>query len=204
MAKKAKSSKKSKPAVSQVKKNVPQVADPQFIIIRCKRDDYIKAWNYMYLSDKKKYNVPMFDGINPSLNKAALASETDNFCVVAYDTKIVTDGFEYGKPVGIFCFVVTPSKIIGKQFVVDPDYQGNGLGKALLIECEMTLLEHGYSEYYIGCSKYSASILKNHWKTEPFLSDEVHDLFKFVVNLKRDNFNSLYKEIILDNSNLVC
>lgn len=173
-----------------------------FILKRCKREDYIKAWNVMYKTDKKIWNDPMFDGVNPALNKTPLGTETDNFCVVMYDSEIKVEEFEYGLPVGIFSFVITPRKIIGKQFVVNPNYQGKGLGKALLIENEKTLLENGYSEYYIGCSKCSAGIIKNYWGIEPYSSDVEGDLYKFNVNLKRENFNKLYEEIIINNSNI--
>lgn len=172
-----------------------------FIIERCKRETYIKAWNAMYLSDKKVFNSKMFDGINPSLNKQPLSTEIDNFCTVAYDSDVPMEGFKYGKPIGIFSFVITKRKIIGKQFVVHPDYQGKGLGKALLIENEKTLKDNGYEKYYIGCSTMSARILKS-WGIEPFSSDVEGDLYKFNVNLNRENFDRLYDEIIVKNPNI--
>lgn len=172
-----------------------------FIIERCKRKEYIEAWNKMYLSDKKVFNSEMFDGINPSLNKQPLSTEIDDFCTVAYDSDVPMEGFKYGKPIGIFSFVVTKRKIIGKQFVVHPDYQGKGLGKALLIENEKTLKDNGYEKYYIGCSAMSARIL-NSWGIEAFSSDVEGDLYKFNVNLNRENFDRLYDEIIVKNSNI--
>lgn len=180
-----------------------------FILVRCKREDYIKAWNYMYLSDKKKYNNnPLFDGVNPSLNKNPLKTEKENYCTVVYDKNVPTEGFEYGKPIGVFCFVVTNGNldnfrtIIGKQFLVDPDYHGKGLGKALLIECEKWLKEKGYLKYYIGCSQCSAGIYKKYWQLEPFSSDEKHDMYKFNVDLNRENFEKLYLENIMNRSDL--
>lgn len=167
---------------------------PNISIVRCKREEYIKAWNQMYLAEKSKFNVPLFDGINPSLNKKPLSSETDNFCVVAYDLDKPTIGFP-GKPVGIFCFVITPSKNIGKQFVVHPDYQKRGIGSALLLECEKTLKEHGFEKYYIGCSQYSAKIYKS-LGVEPFSSDEKQDLYKFQVDLNRETFDEQYDRLV--------
>lgn len=178
----------------------------KFTLLRCKRDDYIKAWNAMYLNNKKIWNNEMFEGINPSLNKTPLKTEIDNFCTVIFDSDKVNERgfekFEYGMPIGIFSFVVTPSKIIGKQFVVNPSYQGKGLGKALLIEAEKMLKEHGYEKYYIGCSKYSAGLLKKHWGIEPYSSDPTHNMYKFNVSLNRENFNKLYNEIIKDNNSI--
>ena len=168
----------------------------KYIIHRCKRDEYIKAWNNMYKSNKKGFNDSLYDGINPSLNKIALKTEVDNFCTVAYDTSIKDDEFSLGKPVGIFCFVVTKNKIIGKQYVVDPNYLRQGIGKALLIEAEKMLIENGYEWYYIGCSHCSAGIYKKYWNITPYQSDELHDLYKFNVNLKRENFNELYYKIM--------
>lgn len=177
-----------------------------FIIERCKREKYIKAWNAMYFADKKTWNSEMFDGVNPSLNKNPLGTETDNFCTVIYDAdrkgELGFEDFPYGVPVGIFSFVVTPRKIIGKQYVVHPNYQGKGLGKALLIENEKTLLDHGYNKYYIGCSQYSAGLIKKHWGIEPYSSDVEGDMYKFNVDLNRDNFNVLYNSIIVNNHNI--
>ena len=104
------------------------------LIQKGKREDYIKAWNYMYKQNKNTYNKdPLYIDINPSLNKIPLKTEINNFCTIAYDTEVKTDEFVYGKPVGIFSFVVTNSKTIGKQFVVAPDYSRKGIGKALLL-----------------------------------------------------------------------
>lgn len=174
--------------------------ESNFTIVHCKRDEYIKAWNYMYKHNKEGYRNSIYDGINPSLNKKPLGTEVDNFCTVVYDSSLdcKEDGFEYGRPCGIFCFIVTPTKIIGKQFVVDPDYLGKGLGKAILIENEKILRDHGYEWYYIGCSHCSAGIYKKYWNIEPYNSDDIHDLYKFDVELHRDNFKSLYKSIITD------
>lgn len=194
--KKNKKSSKSK----NVKKNkkamvAKETAKSRFVIKRCKREEYIRAWNHMYSTDKDKFNKnPIYDGVNPALNKVPLATETDNFCTVAYDTSIPTEGFEYGKPVGIFCFVVTPRKVIGKQFVVHPDYLGKGLGKALLLENEKTLIDNGFSWYYIGCSNMSARIMKSFGR-EPYSSDEEHDMYKFNVDLKDGNFDRIYNSV---------
>lgn len=175
-----------------------------FVILRCKRKEYIEAWNHMYLSDKNKFNKnPLFNGVNPSLNATALKTETDNFCTVIYDSSIPTEGFKYGKPVGVFSFVITPSKIIGKQFVVHPDYQGKGLGKALLIENEDALLDAGYSKYYIGCSNASASIIRKYWGIQPYSSDIEHDLYKFNVDLNRSNFGQNYIDSIINNPDIM-
>lgn len=170
------------------------------IIIRCKREEYIKAWNYMYKHNKKGFNSDLYDGINPSLNKIPLKTEINNFCTIAYDSifNCKDDGFEFGKPVGIFCFVVTPSKIIGKQYVVDPEYLRKGIGKALLLVNEKTLIDNGYEKYYIGCSHCSAGIYKNYLNIEPYDNDEKNDLYKFNINLKRDNFEENYKNFVLN------
>lgn len=168
------------------------------VIERCKREEYIKAWNYMYKADKKGFNTELYDGINPSLNKKPLNSEIDNFCTVAYDSDVKCEEFEHGRPVGIFSFVVTNSKIIGKQYVVTPEYLGKGIGKALLIVNEKTLLDNGYDKYYIGCSHCSAGLIRKYWEIEPYASDEEHDLYKFNVDLNRDNFDKLYNDIIVN------
>lgn len=172
----------------------------EIVIQRGKREDYIKAWNYMYKNNKKEFQQDIYDGVNPSLNKKPLGTEIDNFCTIAYDSDIdcKKDGFEFGLPVGIFCFVVTPSKIIGKQYIVSPNYIRKGIGKALLIECEKILKEHGYNKYYIGCSHCSAGIFKKYWKINPYNSDYEHDMYKFNIDLNRDNFDELYQSIMKD------
>lgn len=165
----------------------------------CKREDYIKAWNFMYFEDKNKWNKnPIFDGVNPSLNKTALATETDNFCIVAFDADKKTKEFKQGFPVGVFSFVVTPAKIIGKQFVVDPDYHKQGIGTAMILELENELIKNGYEKYYIGCSQFSAKIYKNRFGLEPFSSSVEHDMYKFNVDLKRSEFKSQYKKYVKD------
>jgi len=170
----------------------------RFVIQRGKREDYIKAWNYMYKRNKEGYKNPIYDGVNPALNKKPLDTETDNYCTIAYDADEKVEGFELGRPCGIFSFVVTPSKVIGKQFIVDPDYLGKGLGKALLIVNEKTLKDNGFTWYYIGCSHCSAGILKKYWNLTPYNSNEEHDMYKFNVDLNRDNFDELYNKIIKD------
>lgn len=178
----------------------------KIVIKRCKREEYIKAWNYMYKNDKKWFNGELYDGVNPSLNKKPLKTETDNFCVVAYDSEVdcKSDGFEYGLPVGIFSFVVTTKQVIGKQYIVGGEkYLNKGIGKAILLENEKTLIENGFEKYYIGCSHCSAGIYKKHFDIQPYNSDEEHDMFKFDVNLKRDNFEELYQKNIIDNENII-
>lgn len=175
--------------------------ETRFILQRCKREEYIKAWNHMYLSDKDAFNKnPLFDDINPSLNKVPLNSETDNFCTVIYDSTVdcSAEGFEYGKPVGIFSFVVTPRKVIGKQYVVHPSYHRMGLGKALLLENEKTLIENGYSWYYIGCSKCSSGLLKSFGRV-PYSEDVEGDMFKYNVDLgETSEFKELYNKYITE------
>lgn len=172
-----------------------------FIIQRCKREEYIKAWNYMYKHNKEGFNSELYDGVNPSLNKKPLGTETDNFCVVAYDSSIdcSSEGFNLGYPVGIFSFVVTPAKIIGKQYVVDNRYSRKGIGRALLLECEKCLIENGFDWYYIGCSHCSAGIYKKYLGIEPYSSDEEHDMFKFNVRLDRESFNKQYNDSVENN-----
>lgn len=179
--------------------------EPRFILVNCKRDDYIKAWNHMYKSKKDVFNHdPLYKDINPSLNKTPLKTETDNFCTVVYDSLIPTEGFTYGKPVGIFCFVITPSKNIGKQFVVHPDYTRKGLGKALLLEAIKTLIHNGYTNYYIGCSKCSSGIHKS-FGLIPYNEDFEHDMFKYNVDIYQGgdlDVADLYDKYVLQNKNI--
>lgn len=174
------------------------------ILHLCKREEYIEAWKAMYAADKKKWNDPMFADVNPMLNKAPLATEKDNFCVVAYvqvDDIMNNPEMPYGKPVGIFCMVVTERnssvKPIGKQFIVDPEYQGRGIGRAMLLVLEKELKSHGYTWYYIGCSKMSAGILKSFGQT-PYDSDVEGDLYKFNVDLTCDRFDDTYHQYVND------
>ena len=167
-----------------------------FIIHKCKRDEYIDAWVDIYKRKKKEINSnPLFDDVNPMLNRTPLKTETDNFCVVAYDTTIYNENFKYGTPVGVFSFVVTPNKVIGKQFAIDPDYHGRGLGKALLLANEKQLLDNGYNRYYIGCSHCSSGILLQ-WGETPYSEDVEHDMYKYWIDLPRDNMSHLYDAII--------
>lgn len=169
-----------------------------FFIHKCKRDEYISAWKDIYNRKKDKINSnPLFDEVNPMLNKTALKTEIDNYCVVAYDNSIYSENFKYGTPVGVFSFVVTNSKVIGKQFAVDPDYHGRGLGKALLLANEKQLLDHDIKRYYIGCSKCSSGILKQ-WGEVPYSENVEKDMFKYWIDLPRDNMSDLYKECITD------
>lgn len=166
------------------------------IVIKiCKREDYIKAWLFMYKNDKKTFNDPIYDGVNPMQNKTALKTEIDNWAAIAFDTSKKCEEFEYGTPVGIFSMVITKAKVIGKQFIVHKNYQGNGIGTALISALENKIYSCGYRWYYIGCSSMSARILRNKIKAEEFSSDEVHDLFKFNVDLDATNYLSRFKEI---------
>lgn len=173
-------------------------------IVIAKREEYIQAWNQMYKENKALFNLPMFDGINPSLNKKPLKTEIDNVAAIAYAPakndvgNIKGDAFDSDKlvPVGIFSFVITNSKIIGKQFVVNPDYQGQGIGKALVLSLEKELIEKGYETYYIGCSKMSAGIMKS-FGAVPYSEDFEHDMFKFNIDLKRANFKDQYDKFVL-------
>lgn len=177
----------------------------KFVLIRCKREEYIKAWNHMYRDKKEIFNKnPLYKDINPSLNKTPLKTEIDNFCTVIYDSSVKTEGFEYGKPVGIFCFVVTPNKVIGKQFVVHPDYTRQGLGKALLLENIVALCNNNYKSYYIGCSKCSSGIHKSFGLT-PYSEDFEHDMFKYNVDISRGgdmDVESLYEKYVINNPNI--
>ena len=178
----------------------------KIVIQRCKREEYIKAWNYMYKNNKEWFNSDLYDGVNPSLNKKPLGTEISNFCIVAYDSEIdcKADGFEYGLPMGIFSFVVTPRQIIGKQYVVGGEkYLGKGIGRAILLENEKNLLDNGFDKYYIGCSHCSAGIYRKHFNIEPYSSDEEHDLYKFNIDLKRDNFEELYRKNIIENDLII-
>jgi GNAT superfamily N-acetyltransferase len=169
----------------------------------CKREHYIEAWKAMYALDKKKWNDPMFDDVNPMLNKTPLGTEVENFCVVAYDGTVEGEQrvMGLGKPVGIFCMVVTERngkvKPIGKQFITDPEYQGKGIGKAMLLVLEKELKDHGHTWYYIGCSKMSAGILRQ-FGQEPYESDEAHDMYKFNVDLNCDGFGKVYQQLVND------
>lgn len=171
----------------------------------CKRERYVEAWKAMYFADKRKWNAPMFDGINPMLNKTPLATEIDNFCVVAIDTSVPFEGWN-GKPVGIFSMVVTKNgdrvKPIGKQFVVDPQYQGKGVGKAMLLALEKELKKVGHTWYYIGCSSMSKRLLES-LGAKPYGEDDQHDLYRFNVQLDRSDFDKQYEEYVLNRVDII-
>ena len=184
------------------------------IIKRCKRDEYNKAWEYMVeldVNNEYKNRKDIYNGINPSLNKEPLSSEIDNFCIVAYDSSIdcssYRDGnFVFGLPIGLFSFVITPRKVIGKQLLVNKNYFNQGIGKALLLENEKTLLDNGYDKYYICASKSLNNIYMNYWdNVEPFSVNEKSDIYKFNIDLKRDDlncFNKLYIDFVINNKNI--
>ena len=184
------------------------------IIRRCKREEYIKAWEYMVdldINNEYKTRPDIYRNINPYLNKEPLSSEIDNFCTIAYDNSIdcsdySNGNFEYGLPVGIFSFVVTKRKIIGKQLLVNKNYFNQGIGKALLLENEKTLLDNGYDKYYICASKPLNNIYIKYWKgVKPFFINDESDIYKFNIDLKRDNlecFNILYMTYIVNNKNI--
>lgn len=177
-----------------------------FLIRKCKRKEYIEAWREMYKNDKAGFNDPLYDGINPALNKTALKSEFYDFCVICYDRE-KPGSTEYGKPVGIFSFVCTPSKIIGKQYVVSKNYLRMGIGSAMLLVNEKQLIDNESnwidkypnlkSWYYIGCSSRSKGV---YFKLGiyPYSSSEEHDLYKFNVRLDREDWNEQYKKYVED------
>lgn len=173
-----------------------------YTLLICKRDKYIEAWKTMYKNNKNKFNTPMFDGINPMLNKAPLKTEIDNICAILYDNnnKIIDlYGNKTPLPIGIFSIVITNNnntiKLIGKQFIVDPDYQRKGLGKALLLSLEAELKKRGYNWYYIGCSSMSSRIQKQ-FGSIPYHSDNLHDLYKYNVDLNRIGFYEQYEKYL--------
>jgi len=172
---------------------------PRYVLVPCKREGYIRAWETMYDLDKKIWMQPMFDGINPALNKRPLSTEVDNFCVMACDANEPYPGYPAGKPVGIFSMVVTKRgeavKVIGKQYVVHPDHQRKGIGTAMMVELMQELMDNGYGWFYIGCSKMSASILKG-MGFVPYASDEVGDLYKFNVDLNAEQLEALRQQWI--------
>lgn len=174
----------------------------RFLIKKCKKDEYLRAWNQMYSEEKDLYNKnKLYDGINPSLLKKPLNTELDNFCVVAYDRSIECAGFP-GKPVGIFCLLSTKAKLIGKPLLVNPNYFRQGLGKALFLVNEKQAKENGFDWYYAGCSHCSAGILTKYWGLIPYSSSEEHDMYKFNIDLNRDNFDELYKKYVLEKEDL--
>lgn len=160
---------------------------PDFVLKICKRDMYSQAWKWMWENDKTSFKRPEFDGVNPALNRTALATETDNWCVVVFDRRCHTEEFDLGKPVGLFSFVITSTrggavKPIGKQWVVHPDYHGKGLGKAMLLALELKMLKEGYTWYYIGCSSMSTRVMRS-CGYEPYDENAEHDLNKFKVTM---------------------
>ena len=176
----------------------------KLVVKRGKREEYIKAWLYMYKADKEGFKDPIYDGVNPALNKKPLGTETDNFCTIVYDSEIDCKeyGFEYGRPVGIFCFVITPRQNIGKQYIVTKEYLGKGIGKILLLENEKLIKDNGFEKYYIGCSHCSAGIYKKYIGIEPYNSDEEHDMYKFNVDLNRNNFYEQYDKFVRNNKDV--
>lgn len=171
-----------------------------------KRERYIEAWLFMYKNDKKTFNEKMYDGVNPSENKNPLKTEINNFAVIAYDISIQNDEIKNhnfpGIPIGIFSMLITTRKNIGKQFIVHKNYQGQGIGTALLLILENELKKNGQEKYYIGCSSMSARILKK-LGNETFSDDDIHDLHKFNVDLNRHEFDSQYKKYVLDRFKIV-
>ena len=180
-----------------------------YTLLICKRDKYIEAWKTMYKNNKNKFNDPMFDGINPMLNKTPLKTEIDNVCAVLYDNNVEITDINNNKtslPIGIFSMIITKNnnnniKPIGKQFIVDPDYQRKGLGKALLLSLEMELKNKGYTWYYIGCSNMSSRIQKQ-FGAEPYQSDDTHDLYKYNINLNRESFNEQYNKYLKNRNDI--
>ena len=197
-----------------------------FIIRRCKRDEYIKAWREMYKREKEGFKNPIYDGINPALNKVPLKTEFDDYCVVCYDkgeNESITP-----IPVGLFSFVCTPTKIIGKQYVVAPSYLRKGIGIAMLLVNEEQLIDNQYkwvneefqtgqlgkekglhsyhpqleNWYYIGCSSRSKGVYKK-LGIEPYHSDVEGDLYKFKIRLDREEFDKQYKQYVIDKGFLV-
>ena len=172
-------------------------------LLLCKRGMYVKAWQVMYASNKKGFNTEMFDGVNPMLNKVPLKTELDNICVVAVDVRDdVSEDVKKdfgGMPVGIHSMLVTRTlgrngaegsvKVIGKQWVVAPDMQKRGIGKAMLIALERELADAGYTWYYIGCSSMSSRIMHDMGRKE-FTGSEEHDLYKFNVDLDGEMANN--------------
>ena len=179
-----------------------------YTLLICKRNKYIEAWKTMYKNNKNKFNDSMFDGINPMLNKIPLKTEIDNVCAVLYDNDVKITDINNDKtslPIGIFSIIITKNnnniKPIGKQFIVDPDYQRKGLGKALLLSLEMELKNNGYTWYYIGCSNMSSRIQKQ-FGAEPYQSDDIHDLYKYNIDLDRKNFDEQYNKYLKNRNDI--
>lgn len=170
----------------------------------CKRLQYLDAWKRMYSLNKEIYNDPIYDGINPASNRP-LETEVDNICVVCKNDDM--------EPIGIFSVVLTMSrafryKIIGKQWVVDSRFQGKGIGSAMcmILENEIKIhwmkgrgLKDRISHYYIGCSSMSKRIQERHGNSfyNGMEDAQKHDLYKFNVDLYRENWEEQYFDEVL-------
>lgn len=172
------------------------------------RELYHQAWKFMYFSNKEMYQDKIYDEVNPLANKQ-LGTELEVWSVVAFDDEILSwdadriakysidnslairksgiDIMERGIPVGIQSWVITKSKIIGKQMIVAKNYEGRGICTAMIIENGMNLKGakkpsgEPFDYAYIGCSSFSSPIFKYKFGLEPFSSSVEHDLYKYNV-----------------------
>lgn len=186
----------------EVKLKLEDKKKNKFMLLICKREEYIKAWQTMYALGKRAFDQPMFDGVNPMLNKKPLGTEVENWCIIAFDSQVECAEFDHGMPVGIFSMVITKNrnggtKPIGKQYVVHPDYQRKGIGKAMMVALEKKLVDEGYDWYYIGCSEMSSKIEISLGR-EAYNSDIEHDMYKFNVQLDRDMVTENFKKFVSD------
>lgn len=118
---------------------------------RCKRDEYLEAWYMMFKNCKHLFKQDWrMKKVSPGRFQQ-LQTEKDNYCVVAYDD---------GLPVGVFgCIETNTGRILGKQIVVDPRYQKQGIGTRLIEDMEKQLKEYCQAKFYtIVCLDGTAAI----------------------------------------------